>query len=100
MELSGASREDNPAMAMHDRLGEAGRAARVENPQRMVERQPFGLERSDLGIVPPYRLAKSDGSGHVGFAEASGDAEQSFDTRQLTPNFGHRSEEHTLNSSH
>ena len=33
------------AMAVHDRLGQAGGAAGIDDPQRMIERQPLRLER-------------------------------------------------------
>ena len=34
--------EHHAAMAVHDRLRQAGGAARIDDPQRMVERQPLG----------------------------------------------------------
>ncbi len=43
--------EDDTAVPMHDRLGQAGGPARIEDPHRVVERQPFGREGVHLRIV-------------------------------------------------
>ena len=48
-------------MSMHDGLGQAGRAAGVDNPQGMVERQPQRLEGPCCRIVARNRL----GEGHM-----------------------------------
>ena len=47
------------AMAMHDGLGQASGAAGVDDPQRMVERQPQRLESRDCCIVAARDLAMS-----------------------------------------
>ncbi len=39
--------DDDAAMAVHDRLGQAGGAAGIDDPERMIERQPDRLERVD-----------------------------------------------------
>ena len=38
-------------MAMHDGFGQAGGAAGIDHPQRVVEGQPLGLEGVDLGAA-------------------------------------------------
>ena len=41
---------ERAAVAVHDGLGQAGRAAGVHNPQRVVKRQPQGL-KTRHGVV-------------------------------------------------
>ena len=43
--------QNHAAVAVHDGLGQAGGAAGVDDPQRVVERQPQRLEGCDFGIV-------------------------------------------------
>jgi hypothetical protein len=40
--------DDGAAVAMHDGLGQAGGAAGIDDPQRVVKRQPQRLERGGL----------------------------------------------------
>ena len=47
----GQGHDQRAAMAVHDGLGHAGRAAGVHDPQRVVERQPQRLERVHSRIV-------------------------------------------------
>ena len=51
-------REQDTAMAMHDRLRHAGGAARVDDPQRLVEGQPLRLEAVLRFRVGHHRLAQ------------------------------------------
>ncbi|MHC2279916.1 hypothetical protein ACVME8_006559 [Bradyrhizobium diazoefficiens] len=44
--------DDDAAMAVHDRLGQAGGAAGIDDPERMIERQPGRLERVNRGACP------------------------------------------------
>ena len=53
------------AVAVHDRLGQAGGAAGVDDPQRVVEGQPERLEGGRRGVV------SRDGLRHVGPAATS-----------------------------
>ncbi|MGY4504914.1 hypothetical protein ACVWYH_008871 [Bradyrhizobium sp. GM24.11] len=44
--------DDDAAMAVHDRLGQAGGAAGIDDPERMIERQPHRLERVGRSARP------------------------------------------------
>ena len=46
--------QDHAAMAVDDRLGQAGGAAGIHDPQRMVERQPQRLKLIGLCIILAY----------------------------------------------
>ena len=43
--------QNGSAMAVHNGLGQAGRAARIDNPQGVIKRQPERLKCRCLGIV-------------------------------------------------
>ncbi len=58
-------------MAVHDRLRHASGAARVDDPQRLVERQPLRLEAIDRLGVRRHRLAQLCVVRDVDFAEAA-----------------------------
>ncbi len=47
----GHAHQNGATMAVHDRFGQAGCATRIDDPQRMVERQPKWRERARGGIV-------------------------------------------------
>ena len=50
--------DDDAAMAVHDRLGQAGGAAGIDDPERMIERQPGRLERVDRSAGPCDNLGE------------------------------------------
>ena len=49
--------EQDAALPLDDRLRQAGRPRRVEHPERVVERQPLGGQRSRLQELVPVALA-------------------------------------------
>ena len=50
--------DHHAAVAMHDGLGQPGGAARIDDPQRMVKRQPYRLERTGGGVVARGGIGK------------------------------------------
>ena len=89
MEPPGGGRQDDSAMAVHDRLGQAGGAAGIKDPQRVIEGQPFGLERRDRSVIARDSHREVDGAGHP-FPAAAGDKEQRLDGGQLPADFSDR----------
>ena len=75
--------EHDAAVAVHDRLRQAGGAAGIDDPQRMIERQPGRLERVDRARRVLATMSASRASG----AAARGLAVQDdvLDARQRSP---------------
>ena len=49
--LVGQGHDHGAAVAVHDGLGQTGGAARIDDPQRVVKRQPHRLEGLHLGVL-------------------------------------------------
>ena len=75
-------------MAVHDRLGHAGGARRVDHPQRVVERHlgEFQRTRRGHGFRPRHRLRKLRNVD--GFIKI-GNQQQLLDRRQVREDFAH-----------
>ncbi|MNS76040.1 hypothetical protein D3C72_1095760 [compost metagenome] len=51
VQAAGVHGQQDAALSVHDGLGQAGGAARIDDPDRVVEGQPLGLEGCDFGVV-------------------------------------------------
>ncbi|MET4069515.1 hypothetical protein ABID58_004317 [Bradyrhizobium sp. S3.2.6] len=78
--------DDDAAMAVHDRLGQAGGAAGIDDPERVIERQPHRLERVDRGARPCGDVGEQG----VRCGRSCGVAVQNhmLDARQRSPQLG------------
>jgi len=56
--------QNHAAVAVDAGLGQAGGAAAVDDPQRMVERQPARLEAGGLRIIPADGAGPAFTAGH------------------------------------
>jgi len=63
--LEGQSHDDHATMAMNNRLGQAGGATGIDNPQRVVKGQPHRLKSGGSGLVAGQRL-RPGGEGREG----------------------------------
>ena len=60
------------AMAVHDGLGQAGGAAGINNPQRMVKRQPERLKPGGLRIIPGANIGHGGAVGEFLYGLSAG----------------------------
>ncbi len=87
VQAAGMHGEDDAALAVHDGLGQAGGAARVDDPDRMVEGQRFGFEGRDLGVVARGGPGPVDVVRHLARGVGRGHEQQPPHARQLVAQF-------------
>ena len=70
--LVGQGHDHGAAMAVHDGLGQAGGAARIHNPQRVVKGQPHRLKGLHLGVIPRGDGRHLHAAAHIAVGQVQG----------------------------
>lgn len=79
--------DDDAAMAVHDRFRQPGGAAGIDDPERMIERQPHRLERMDRSARPCEDVGKQ--CLRCGRRNGLAVQDDMLDRGQRTPQLGH-----------
>ena len=90
VQAAGRRRQDDAPVAVHDRLGKAGGTARVQDPERMIERQPFGFERGHRRVIATDRVGEVDHVGGRRLAAISRDQKHGLDRGKTLAKLGYR----------